>query len=113
MSSEGFQGQEIYNRHTDANIHKEIYDNIRDASKNPADWKTLTTKLKEYPDEVFAAGTDALPQFHGALGYGTLHASFHRHRANDAHQNQIFNDATFDPYAVAFRSSAPIFWRAN
>jgi acetyl esterase/lipase len=103
MSSEGFQGQEIYNRHTDAVIHKEIYDNIRDASKNPADWKVLTTKLKEYPAEVFAAGTDALPQFLARWDkeLGTHH--FTGIAANDAHQNIIANGATFDPYAVAFR----------
>jgi acetyl esterase/lipase len=103
MSSEGFQGQEIYNRHTDATIHKEVYDYIRDASKKPADWKALIDKLKMYPDEVFAAGTDVLPQFLARWDKELATHKFTGIAANDAHQNNIFNGSTFDPYAVAFR----------
>ena len=63
MASTGFQGMEIYNRHTDAVIHKDMSDYLRAAMKDPKEWKQLVAKQKEYPDEVFAAGTDALPLF--------------------------------------------------
>lgn len=103
MSSEGFQGQEIYNRHTDATIHKDVYDYIREAMKKPGEWKSLVDRLKQYPDEVFAAGTDALPQFLQRWDKETEQHRFTGIAANDAHQNNIFNGVTFDPYAVAFR----------
>ena len=106
MSSAGFQGMEIYNRHTDAVVHKEFSDYFQAAMKDPKEWKKLVDKEKQFPDEVFAAGTDALPLFltrwdkelagHPAQAFTGI-------AANDAHQNQIFNGTTFDPYAVAFR----------
>ncbi len=103
MTSAGFQGQEIYNRHTDATIHKDVYDYIRDAAKKPAEWKNLVDRLKTYPDEVFAAGTDVLPQFLDRYDKETAQHHFTGVAANDAHQNNIFQGVTFDPYAVAFR----------
>ncbi len=65
---DGFQGMEIYNRHTDAVVHKDMVEYLQTAMKDPKQWKVLVAKQKEYPDEVFAAGTDALPLFSGALG---------------------------------------------
>jgi acetyl esterase/lipase len=103
MASTGFQGQEIYNRHTDATIHKDVYDYIRDAMKKPGEWKSVVERLKQYPDEVFAAGTDALPQFLQRYDKETAQHHFTGVAANDAHQNNIFQGVTFDPYAVAFR----------
>jgi acetyl esterase/lipase len=103
MSSEGFQGMEIYNRHTDANVHKEFVEYFRAAMKDPKEWKHLVEKEKQYPDEVFAAGTDALPEFLARWDKETATHPFTGIAANDAHQNQIFNGTTFDPYAVAFR----------
>ena len=103
MSSDGFAGQEIYNRHTDATIHKEVYDYIRDAMKKPGEWKDLAAKVKQYPDEVFAAGTDVLPMFLERWDKETAQHPFTGIAANDAHQNNIFNGVTFDPYAVALR----------
>jgi acetyl esterase/lipase len=106
MSSDGFQGMEVYNRHTDATVHKDMSDYIRAAIKDPKEWKKLVDKEKEFPDEVFAAGTDALPLFltrwDKELAGHPSHP-FTGIAANDSHQNQIFNGTTFDPYAVAFR----------
>lgn len=106
MSSDGFQGMEIYNRHTDATVHKDFTAYFQSAMKDPKEWKRLVDKEKEFPDEIFAAGTDVLPQFLARwdkeLAGHPLHA-FTGIAANDAHQNQIFNGTTFDPYAVAFR----------
>jgi acetyl esterase/lipase len=103
MSSAGFQGMEIYNRHTDATVHKEFTEYFQAAMKDPKEWKRLVEKEKQYPDEVFAAGTDVLPQFLTRWDQETAAHPFTGIAANDAHQNQIFNGTTFDPYAVAFR----------
>jgi acetyl esterase/lipase len=103
MSSEGFQGMEIYNRHTDATAHKEFSEYLRAAMKDPREWKQLVVKEKAFPDEVFAAGTDALPEFLARWNKELATHAFTGIAANDAHQNQIFNGTTFDPYAVAFR----------
>lgn len=103
MPSAGFQGMEIYNRHTDANIHKDLMEYFRAAMKDPKEWKRIVAKEKEFPDEVFAAGTDALPEFLTRWDKETAAHPFTGIAANDAHQNQIFNGTTFDPYAVAFR----------
>jgi acetyl esterase/lipase len=103
MASAGFQGMEIYNRHTDAVVHKEFTEYFQSAMKDPKEWKRLVAKEKAYPDEVFAAGTDALPQFLNRWDKETALHPFTGIAANDAHQNQIFNGTTFDPYAIAFR----------
>lgn len=103
MSSAGFQGMEIYNRHTDAVVHKDLTEYFRAAMKDPKEWKHLVEKEKQYPDEVFAAGTDALPQFLARYDKEIAIHPFTGIAANDAHQNQIFKGTTFDPYAVAFR----------
>ncbi len=103
MPADGFEGMEIYNRHSDATAHPEIYEYIKTAMKEPRQWRRLVENLREYPDEVFAAGTDPLPVF---LTRWDREIATHRFTgigANDAHQNQIFNGVTFDPYAVAFR----------
>jgi acetyl esterase/lipase len=103
MSSEGFQGMEIYNRHTDATVHKDLTEYFRTAMKDPKEWKRLVAKEKEFPDEVFASGTDTLPLFLSRWDKELAAHPFTGIAANDAHQNQIFNGTTFDPYAVAFR----------
>jgi acetyl esterase/lipase len=103
MPSDGFHGMEIYNRHTDAVVHKDFVEYFQSAMKDPKQWKHLVQKEKEFPDEVFAAGTDALPQFLTRWDKETASRPFTGIAANDAHQNQIFNGTTFDPYAVAFR----------
>jgi acetyl esterase/lipase len=103
MPSAGFQGMEIYNRHTDAVVHKDLMDYLQAAMKDPREWKRVVEKEKQFPDEVFAAGTDVLPQFLARWDKETAGHPFTGIAANDAHQNQIFNGTTFDPYAVAFR----------
>lgn len=103
MPSLGFQGMEIYNRHTDAVVHKDLIDYLQAAMKVPKEWKRLAAKEKQFPDEVFAAGTDALPQFLARWDQEIPSHPFTGIAANDAHQNQIYNGVMFDPYAVAFR----------
>ena len=59
--SAGFDGMEIYNRHTDAKDEKEFDDYFRAAMKDPAEWAKLVEKEKKYPDEIFGAETDYWP----------------------------------------------------
>jgi acetyl esterase/lipase len=106
MPSAGFQGMEIYNRHTDAKDHKEVYEYIQSAMKKPREWHRLVESQKQFPDEVFSAGTDPLPLFLSRWDRETAVHPFTGIAANDAHQNQIFNGVTFDPYAVALRHSS-------
>ncbi len=103
MASQGFQGMEIYNRHTDAEIHKDLIAYLQAAMKDPAAWKRLAAKQRDFPDEVFAAGTDALPEFLARWDKEIPVHPFTGIAANDAHQNTVLNGVTFDPYAVAFR----------
>jgi len=106
MPAEGFQGMEIYNRHTDAKDHKEFNEYIQSAMKQSREWHHLVEKRKQFPDEVFAAATGPLPLFLARWDREIAVHPFTGIGANDAHQNQIFNGVTFDPYAVAFRHTS-------
>jgi acetyl esterase/lipase len=102
--SDGFQGMEIYNRHSDAKDEKAFDDYFRAAIKNPVEWATLAKREAAYPDEIFGAGTDYWPSFFAYWDRETSAHPFTGIAANDSHQNQIFNGVTFDPYEVSFRS---------
>ena len=103
-SSEGYHGIEIYNRHTDFERDKAYLAYFKETLAKPAEFKKLAAKARQYPDEVFAAGTTRLD---GLLTrWDSEHADhpFTGIAANDAHQNQIYNGVLFDPYEVAFRN---------
>ena len=102
--SDGYQGIEIYNRHTDFERDKDFQAYFKEALGKPAEWKKLVAKLKQYPDEVFAAGTVRLPQLLNRWDQEVSDHVFTGIAANDAHQNQIYNGITFDRYEVAFRN---------
>ena len=103
---DGDQGMEIYNRHTDAKDEKAFDEYRRAAMKNPAEWASLAQREARYPDEIFGAGTDYWPAFFARWDRETATRVFTGIAANDAHQNQIFNGVTFDPYEVSFRSDS-------
>jgi acetyl esterase/lipase len=100
----GFDGTEIYNRHADAEIHKEVYDYVRQAMEKKRQWHSLVDNFKQFPDEVFGAGTDTMPDYLAKWDAVTAQRRFTGIGANDAHRNQVFNDVVFDPYEVAFRN---------
>jgi hypothetical protein len=60
--------------------------------------------LRAYPDEVFAAGTDYRQHIFEKWDRETDTKPFTGIGANDAHQNQIVQGVTFDPYEVSFRN---------
>ena len=101
---DGYQGMEIYNRHTDAKDEKAYVEYFRAAMKNPAEWASLTARQAKYPDELFGAGTDYWPTFFARWDRETAARVFTGIAANDSHKNQIYNGVTFDPYEVSFRS---------
>lgn len=103
-SPEGFAGTEIYNRHTDAVVHKKFLDYIANAMAGRRQRRHLMRLFQQFPDEMFAAGTDALPDFLAKWDAVTVNRQFTGIAANDAHQNQVFGDAVLDPYEVAFRN---------
>lgn len=102
--SDGFDGMEIYNRHTDAKDEKEFDDYFRRAAKDPVEWAKLVEKEKKYPDEVFGAETDYWPSIMAQWDRELAHRPFPGIAANDSHKNQIYNGTVFDPYEVSFRS---------
>src|SRR5947209_1831877 len=92
--SDGFQGMEIYNRHSDAKDEKAFDDYFRAAMKNPTEWASLAKREAAYPDEIFGAGTDYWPTFFAFWDKETSGRPFTGIAANDSHQNQIFNGVT-------------------
>jgi acetyl esterase/lipase len=101
---EGFAGMEISNRHTDAILDKSTEEVLRRSAADPESWRKLVKNFELYPDEVFAAGTDYRAQIFEKWDAETQKAPFTGIGANDAHQNQIFQGTTFDPYEVSFRN---------
>jgi acetyl esterase/lipase len=102
-SSAGFQGMEIYNRHTDATDEKAFEEYFRAAIKNPAEWSKLAANESKYPDEIYAAEQDYWPLLTGRWDKEIATHPFAGIAANDAHKNQTYNGVTFDPYDVSFR----------
>lgn len=103
-SSAGFDGMEIYNRHTDTKDEGDFQKYFLQTHENPQEWTKLVEKLKAFPDEIFAAGTDYWPTLMERFDGETQRRRMTAVGANDAHQNQIFRDAVFDPYEVSFRN---------
>jgi acetyl esterase/lipase len=103
-NAEGFQGMEIYNRHTDAKDEPAFDEYFRAAMKDPAKWAELARLDRLYPDEVFGAGTDYWPTLFAMWDKESASHPFIGIAANDSHKNQTYNGVTFDPYEVSFRS---------
>lgn len=105
-SSKGFQGMEIYNRHTDAKDERAFEEYFQAAMKNPVEWARLSKLEALYPDEIFAAQTDYWPaifaQWDRETAAHLTSPPFTGIAANDAHKNQTYNGVTFDPYEVSF-----------
>lgn len=102
--SEGFVGMEIYNRHTDTKDDGDFETWFAQLIGNPERWKTFAELYKEFPDEIFGAGTDYWPEIFAKWDSETKKKPFTGIGANDAHQNQVFNGLMIDPYEVSFRN---------
>ncbi|MDQ6760032.1 MAG: alpha/beta fold hydrolase, partial [Acidobacteriota bacterium] len=101
-SSQGFQGMEIYNRHTDAKDEQAFEQYFKAAMQNPVEWAKLSKLEAAYPDEIFGAQTDYWPAIFAQWDRAIASRPFTGIAANDAHKNQTYNGVTFDPYAVSF-----------
>lgn len=102
--SEGFDGMEIYNRHTDTKDDDDFEAGFLKLLGNAEQWKAFRELYKEFPDEIFGAGTDYWPEIFAKWDSETKKKAFTGIGANDAHQNQIFGELTLDPYEVSFRN---------
>jgi acetyl esterase/lipase len=103
-STDGLDGMEICNRHTDAVLDRSTEEFLRHAATDLAAWRKLVQSFQLFPDEVFAAGTDYHPRIFQKWDEETAKKPFTGIGANDSHQNQIFQGTTFDPYEVSFRN---------
>lgn len=102
--SDGFVGMEICNRHSDAVLDHGLQTYLLAAASDPDLWRRAVENFKTYPDEFFAIGTRQHIEFFSKWDKETQKKPFTGIAANDAHQNQIFKETTFDPYAVSFRN---------
>src|SRR6185436_12655060 len=102
-ATKGFVGMEICNRHTDAKIDPRFYDYLNEAAQDSDKWRKVLENFKAYPDEFFAAGSDHRSEVFAKWDRETQKDPFTGIAANDAHQNRIVRDTTFDPYEVSFR----------
>lgn len=103
-ATDEFVGMEISNRHTDAVLDNSLYVQLTAAIQNPESWNNLVRNFEKYPDEFFAAGTDYREKIFDKWDEESQIRPFTGIGANDAHQNQIFQRTTFDPYEVSFRN---------
>ena len=100
----GFDGMEIYNRHTDSKDETEFHQYLGRALKDPEQWRKLAENFSAYPDEFFAAEADYWPQILARFDRETQTRPFTGMASNDAHQNVKFQQVLFDPYEVSFRN---------
>ena len=103
-ATDGMIGMEICNRHTDAKLDKTPHAYLIAASLNSNTWNKVLENLKAYPDELFAAGCDHRSEIMTKWDAEIQKRPFTAIGANDAHQNQIFKETTFDPYEISFRN---------
>jgi hypothetical protein len=103
-ASEGFDGMEIYNRHTDTKDDSDFEKWFVQLVSDKERWKAFAELYKKFPDEVFGAGTDYWPEIFAKWDAETKKKPFTGIAANDAHQNQVFNGLMLDPYEVSFRN---------
>jgi acetyl esterase/lipase len=105
MPREGFDGMEIYNRHTDAKDDDDFNGGFAKLMKDKEAWAAFVELYKKYPDEIFGAGTDYWPEIFAKWDKETKGGKpFTGIGANDAHENQVFNGLMLDPYEVSFRN---------
>lgn len=103
-ATDGFDGVEICNRHTDAKLDPGLAQYFRQATNDPAQWKSLVENFQKFPDEIFAASSDYHPEILAKWDSEIQKKPLTGIGANDSHQNQIFGGTTFDPYEVSFRN---------
>jgi acetyl esterase/lipase len=95
---------EIYNRHTDTKDDGDFEAWFVKLIADTERWKTFAQLYKEFPDEIFGAGTDYWPEIFAKWDSEMKKKPFTGIGANDAHENQVFNGLMIDPYEVSFRN---------
>ncbi len=103
-ATDGLDGMEICNRHSDAKLDDRFQQQLLTTAKDPAAWRKFLDNFKSYPDEMFAAGTDYRAGIFAKWDRETQQHPCTGIAANDAHQNVIVQGTTLDPYEVSFRN---------
>jgi acetyl esterase/lipase len=101
---DGWDGMEIYNRHTDAEDDTDLLAWLKAVAGDPARQQQLAALFERFPDEIFGAGCDYWPAIFQRWDRALERGAFPGIAANDAHQNTLVGKLQLDPYPVAFRN---------
>jgi acetyl esterase/lipase len=106
--SDGWDGMEIYNRHTDAEDDLDLIAWLKTAAADPLKLKEIASLAARFPDELFGAGADYWPAIMARWDKILEARRFPGIAANDSHQNQVLGKGAsrivLDPYEIAFRN---------
>ncbi len=106
--ADGWDGMEIYNRHTDAEDDLDLIEWLKTAAADPVKLKEIAALAARFPDELFGAGADYWPPIFARWDRILETRRFPGIAANDSHQNQVFGKGksrvVLDSYEVAFRN---------
>ena len=103
-SPAGFAGLEIVNRHTSAKLDKSLHLYLLANSVSQTSWAQVVELFRKFPDEMFGAADDPRGEIFAKWDADLVKQRLTGIAANDAHQNQVFQGVTFDPYAISFRN---------
>lgn len=108
-AAEGLDGMEIYNRHSDLTDDVDFLAWVKKLQADAEGRRQFAALARRYPDEVYGAGAHYDARIFERWDKILATRHFPGVSANDAHQNQIFDDGaggkvTLDPYDVAFRN---------
>ncbi len=106
--SDGWDGMEVYNRHTDAEDDLDSIAWLKAAAADPLKLKEITALAARFPDELFGAGAGYWPSIFARWDRILETRRFPGIAANDSHQNQVMGKGkarvVLDPYEVSFRN---------
>jgi acetyl esterase/lipase len=105
-SPDGWDGMEIYNRHTDHEDDADLIGYLKELAGSPQKLEELAALARRYPDEIYGAGADYWPQIFARWDRVLAARFFTGIGAVDAHQNALAGGRVLlDPYEVAFRNT--------
>jgi acetyl esterase/lipase len=111
----GFDGMEIYNRHTDAGDDKDFEAFAKELAADPARQKAFAALVRQYPDEVYGAGGHYWPPIFERWDRILRERRFPGVSAIDVHQNLRLPDGAggtvlVDSCETAFRNTCTHVW---
>lgn len=98
--TEGFDGLEIYNHHTDAKDEREFNFWVLGAFSDPTRLRQIEQALALYPQEVFAVQQDYLAPIIQKWDRDSIAHRLTAVAANDCHHNQVFTISVADEKTI-------------